>query len=172
MDFSEAMLVVAEKRQEAKDEIQHRTSNGRKGEMGNSKFVQGDAMATSFPDGTFDAVTMGYGLRNLSSWEKGLFEMLRVAKPGGRVVVLEFGKPDNALWRAIYMGYLRFAVPVMGLLFCGNAAAYAYILESLRHYPGQRGVAAKMTEGRMVNVRVVNLLGGAMSINYGEKPGI
>jgi demethylmenaquinone methyltransferase/2-methoxy-6-polyprenyl-1,4-benzoquinol methylase len=127
-------------------------------------------MATSFPDASFDAVTMGYGLRNLSGWEAGLREMMRVAKPGGRVVILEFGKPDNALWRAIYMGYLRFAVPVMGLAFCGNAAAYSYILESLRHYPGQRGVAAKMTELGLVSVKIINLLGGAMSINYGEKP--
>ena len=76
---------------------------------------------------------------------------------------------DNALWRVLYFTYLRLCVPVLGLVFCRNAAAYAYILESLKHYPAQNGVAAKMRELGMNNVRIVNLLGGMMSINYGEK---
>jgi demethylmenaquinone methyltransferase / 2-methoxy-6-polyprenyl-1,4-benzoquinol methylase len=113
---------------------------------------------------------MGYGLRNLSSWETGLREMIRVAKPGGRIVVLEFGKPDNALWRALYFAYLRLCVPVFGLLFAGRADAYAYILESLKHYPAQRGVEKKMQDLGLKNVRIVNLMGGAMSFNYAEKP--
>ena len=123
-----------------------------------------------FPDNSFDAVTVGYGLRNLASWETGLGEMFRVAKPGGRLVVLDFGKPPNALWRAIYFTHLKMTVPLLGWLFCGNADAYAYILESLKHYPAQEGVAAKMRELNLSNVRIVNLLGGAMAINYGEKP--
>jgi len=93
-----------------------------------------------------------------------------VAKPGGRLLVLDFGKPDNPFWRAIYFGYLRLFVPCLGLLFCGNASAYAYILESLKHYPAQRGIAAKMRELGLVKLQLLNLLGGAMSINYGEKP--
>jgi demethylmenaquinone methyltransferase / 2-methoxy-6-polyprenyl-1,4-benzoquinol methylase len=112
---------------------------------------------------------VGYGLRNLASWEIGLQEMLRVAKPGGRLLALDFGKPDNGLWRAVYFGYLKLFVPWLGRLFCGNAEAYAYILESLQHYPAQVGVAAKMREFGLQNVRIVNLLGGAMSINYGER---
>ncbi len=109
-------------------------------------------------------------MRNLASWETGLGEMFRVAKPGGRLVVLDFGKPPNALWRAIYFTHLKMTVPLLGWLFCGNADAYAYILESLKHYPAQEGVAAKMRELNLSNVRVLNLLGGAMAINYGEKP--
>jgi demethylmenaquinone methyltransferase/2-methoxy-6-polyprenyl-1,4-benzoquinol methylase len=61
-------------------------------------------------------------------------------------------------------------VPLLGWIFCGNAQAYAYILESLKHYPAQAGVAAKMRELKLVNVHAINLLGGAMAINFGEKP--
>ncbi len=125
--------------------------------------------APSVCDDAFDLVTIGYGLRNLASWETGLREMQRVAKPGGRLVVLDFGKPDNALWRGLYFGYLKLFVPCLGRIFCGNASAYAYILESLKHYPAQQGVGAKMRELGLVDVRVVSLLGGVMSINYGEK---
>ena len=133
-------------------------------------FIRGDAQRLPFPDNSFEIVTVGYGLRNLADWETGLREMQRVAKPGGRLLVLDFGKPDNPFWRAIYFGYLRLFVPCLGLLFCGNASAYAYILESLKHYPAQRGIAAKMRELGLVNLQLFNLLGGAMSINYGEKP--
>jgi demethylmenaquinone methyltransferase/2-methoxy-6-polyprenyl-1,4-benzoquinol methylase len=136
----------------------------------NPRFIQGDAMKLPFAGNSFDTVTVGYGLRNLASWETGLSEMLRVAQPGGRVLVLDFGKPDNAGWRAVYFAYLRLFVPILGRVFCGNASAYAYILESLKHYPAQNGVAEKMRELGMSNVRIINLLGSVMSINYGEKP--
>jgi demethylmenaquinone methyltransferase/2-methoxy-6-polyprenyl-1,4-benzoquinol methylase len=135
----------------------------------NLKFIQGDAQQIPFPDNSFDIVTVGYGLRNLTSWEKGLDEMFRVAKSDARLIVLDFGKPPNALWRAIYFAHLRCSVPLTGWLFCGNAQAYAYILESLKNYPAQLAVAEKMRGLNLKNVRVINLLGGAMAINYGEK---
>jgi demethylmenaquinone methyltransferase/2-methoxy-6-polyprenyl-1,4-benzoquinol methylase len=141
-----------------------------KSQISNLKFMPGDALQIPFPDASFDIVTIGYGLRNLTSWEKGLDEMHRVAKPGARLVVLDFGKPANALWRGIYFAHLKCAVPLLGWIFCGNADAYAYILESLKQYPAQLAVAEKMRELKLVNVRVINLLGGAMAINYGEKP--
>ena len=160
LDFSAPMLEVARQR------IAKSSTS-----IGAPEFIQGDAMKLPFDANTFEVVAVGYGLRNLSSWETGLAEMLRVTKPGGRLLVLDFGKPDNAVWRALYFTYLRLCVPVLGLVFCRNAAAYAYILESLKHYPAQNGVAAKMRELGMQNVRIVNLLGGVMSINYGEKAG-
>ena len=160
LDFSRAMLEIAE----------NRRLKNTQSDAANPKFIQGDAQQLPFPDNSFDAVTVGYGLRNLASWETGVTEMFRVAKPGGRLVVLDFGKPANALWRAIYFTHLKMTVPLLGWLFCGNADAYAYILESLKHYPAQEGVAAKMRELNLSNVRVINLLGGAMAINYGEKP--
>ena len=127
------------------------------------------ALRTPFPDAHFDVVTISYGLRNLASVDEGLREMWRVLKPGGRLLVLDFGKPDNAVWRGAYFAYLRFAVPVFGRLFCKNAAAYAYILESLQHYPAQRGVDEKLRALGAANARIVNFLGGVMSINVAEK---
>jgi ubiquinone/menaquinone biosynthesis methyltransferase len=134
-------------------------------------FLRADALHIPFADHAFDIITVGYGLRNLADWAGGLREMQRVAKPGGRLVVLDFGKPDNALWRGLYFGYLRLFVPCLGQIFCGDARAYAYILESLKHYPAQHGVAAKMQELGLINVKIISLLGGAMSINYGEARG-
>lgn len=157
LDFSEPMLAVANHRLETRKE------------SGQVKFLRGDAQQIPFPDGSFDLVTISYGLRNLADWEKGLREMLRVAKPGGRVLVLDFGRPDNALWRGIYFGYLRYFVPVLGKIFCGDADTHGYILESLLHYAGQRGVEEGMKRMGFAHVRVVNSLGGIMGINYGEK---
>ena len=158
LDFSEKMLEVAQAR------LQQPANHGR-----TVKFLQGDAQKLPFPDNSFDAVTMGYGLRNLSSWEAGLQEMVRVAKPGGRIVILDFGKPANALWRGMYFTHLRCSVPVVGLLFAGRADAYAYIFESLKHYPAQWGVEKKMNDMHLGKVSIVNFVGGAMAINFGQK---
>ena len=164
LDFSDKMLEVAKNRSQ---KLKSPTSIS---QLPSPNFIQGDAQQIPFPENSFDIVTVGYGLRNLTSWEKGLEEMRRVARPGGRIVVLDFGKPPNALWRKIYFTHLKCSVPLIGLLFCGNASAYAYILESLKNYPAQLAVAEKMRGLNLKNVRVINLLGGAMAINYGEKP--
>ncbi|MCX6927007.1 MAG: bifunctional demethylmenaquinone methyltransferase/2-methoxy-6-polyprenyl-1,4-benzoquinol methylase UbiE [Verrucomicrobia bacterium] len=166
LDFSRRMLERAAQRQ---PESQSREPERGQDASPAPRFIRGDAQHLPFADNSFDIVTVGYGLRNLASWEAGLGEMQRVAKSGGRLVVLDFGKPDNPLWRGLYFGYLKLFVPCLGQIFCGSASAYSYILESLKHYPAQRGVEAKMRELGLVQVRVVNLLGGVMSINYGEK---
>ncbi len=165
MDFSAPMLAVAEARK-----TQAQGPKSAVGALTNPIFLQGDALHTPFPEAHFDLVTVSYGLRNLASVDEGLREMWRVLKPGGRLLVLDFGKPDNALWRGAYFGYLRFAVPVFGRLFCQNAEAYAYILESLQHYPAQRGVDEKLRALSAINARIVSFLGGLMSINVAEKP--
>ncbi len=161
LDFSEQMLQVAKARSR---------KNIPNAECRMPSFLRGDAQQTPFPDNTFDIVTVGYGLRNLAGWERGVEEMVRVARPGARLIVLDFGKPSNALWRRLYFRHLKVSVPFIGWLFCGNAQAYAYILESLQHYPAQLAVAKKMRELNLANVRVINLLGGAMAINYANKP--
>ncbi len=167
LDFSERMLAVAESRAPR--------GRGRDPEAACSSapclhFVRADALRLPFADNSFDMVTVGYGLRNLADWEAGLREMRRVARPGGRLAVLDFGKPGNPLWRRLYFGYLELFVPLLGLLVCGSARAYHYILESLKAYPAQQGVAAEMATLGLVNVKLVNLLGGCMTINYAEKP--
>ncbi len=83
--------------------------------------------------------------------------------------MLDFAKPDNRLWRWIYFGYLRCFVPMFGKVFAGDSAAYSYILESLTHYPAQRGVEVEMEALGCAEVRLVTLLGGVMSINYARK---
>ena len=160
------MLVVARRRGSQAD------GNGAipKASASAPRFLRGDAQNIPFPDASFDAVTVSYGLRNLSRWELGVREMLRVARCGGRLLVLDFGKPDNAAWRTLYFGYLRACVPLFGKAFCGDAQTHAYILESLQHYPAQHGVAAAMRELGCSDVRIVPLLGGMMTINYGVKP--
>jgi demethylmenaquinone methyltransferase/2-methoxy-6-polyprenyl-1,4-benzoquinol methylase len=160
LDFSAPMLEVARRRQNAT------TTNA----GGSVRFLQGDALNLPFPDAQFDAVTISYGLRNLADFDRGLGEIFRVLKPGGLALVLDFGKPDNALWRALYFAYLRWLVPVFGWLFCGDSATHGYILESLKHYPGQRGVQDRMRATGFVETRIYNLLGGMMSINVGRRP--
>ena len=165
MDFSAPMLEVAEARK-----LKVQGSKFKVGEPSGPVFRQGDALHTPFPDAHFDIVTISYGLRNLASVDDGLREMWRVLKPGGRLLVLDFGKPDHAAWRAAYFAYLRFAVPVFGRVFCRNAEAYAYILESLQHYPAQRGVDEQLRALGAANAHIVNFLGGVMSLNVAEKP--
>jgi ubiquinone/menaquinone biosynthesis methyltransferase len=165
LDFTAEMIEVARARAQ-----RLQTGNSQPGRTAHPHtYVRGDAMRLPFADNSFDAVTVGFGLRNLAEWQTGLREMHRVAKPGGRLLVLDFGRPDNALWRALYFAYLRLIVPVYGRLFCGNWSAYAYILESLKAYPAQRGVERAMRELDCREVRIIQFFGGAMSINFGVK---
>jgi demethylmenaquinone methyltransferase / 2-methoxy-6-polyprenyl-1,4-benzoquinol methylase len=153
-DFSGPMLQVARRRRREESQI---------------NFVQGDALNLPLPNESFDVVTISYGLRNLADFRGGLVEMLRVLKPGGKLLILDFGKPDLAPWRAAYFFYLRLFVPMFGKVFCGNSATHAYILESLKKYPAQKGIAAMLKELNCRDVQIENLLGGVMSINTAIK---
>ena len=159
-DFSRPMLDVADRRAAARPVVG----------PGSVRFVQGDALNLPLADGSFDVVTVSYGLRNLADGARGIREMARVLRPGGRLVVLDFGKPDNRAWRAVYFAYLRHLVPVFGRLFCGDADTHWYILESLEAYPAQRGVDRWMADAGLEGRRIVNLLGGMMSLNVGMRP--
>lgn len=159
VDFSHAMLAVAARRLQAHRALAPRVT-----------FVCGDAQCLPFADEQFDIVSVGYGLRNLAAWERGIDEMWRVAKPGGRLLILEFGRPPNLLWRSIYERYLRWVVPVFGRIFAGDRETYAYILESLQHYPAQPGVTAKLVGLAAVEIKLHNFLGGVMSVHSATKP--
>jgi demethylmenaquinone methyltransferase/2-methoxy-6-polyprenyl-1,4-benzoquinol methylase len=157
-DFSEPMLAVARRRAAAL-----------RAPLPAPRFEQGDALQLPFADASFDVVTISYGLRNLADFDRGVRELTRVLRPGGRLLVLDFGKPDLAAWRWLYFQYLRWLVPLFGRLFCGDADTHGYILDSLRKFPAQRGVEAKLHELDYAETRVVNLLGGIMGINFGRK---
>jgi len=153
MDFSQAMLDRASARDKNKS----------------ITFTKGDAMETGLPDNHFDIVTMAYGLRNLADFEAGLREIHRVTKPGGRILVLDFGKPAFTPWHWLYFTYLKIAVPLFGKIFCRDAPAYAYIHESLEHYPAQQGVDKGLRELDCCDCTIHKILGGAMTINIAVK---
>src|SRR5207244_3970492 len=119
--FSQPMLDIAVARANAAR--RHSTLDTRHSTL----FIRADAERLPFDDAQFQIVSVGYGLRNLASWEKGLSEMQRIAAPGARILVLDFGKPQSVLWRSIYFAYLRFFVPCLGRLFAGSTDAYSYI---------------------------------------------
>ena len=168
LDFSGPMLAIARARLDAESPLANHSSTPRPG-LRVPRFLRGDAMSLPFPDDCFDIVTIAYGLRNLRSIEPGLREMWRVARPGGRLLALDFGKPANAFWRWLCFGYLKCFVPLFGTVFCGDSQTHAYIWESLKHYPAPDAVAAKFRELNCGSIRVVTLLGGAMSIHSGVK---
>jgi demethylmenaquinone methyltransferase/2-methoxy-6-polyprenyl-1,4-benzoquinol methylase len=135
----------------------------------NVTWIQADALELPFSDNSFEVVTISYGLRNLADFGRGVTELVRVLKPGGRLLILDFGKPSNRLLRALYFGYLRLCVPLFGLLFCGNSAAYSYILDSLEHYPGQAGVTELLRNAGCAEVRVIDFVAGAMTLHVAVK---
>src|SRR5690606_31326521 len=129
-------------------------------------FVTGDMLALPFPDGWFDVVTTGYGLRNVPDLPRTLGEIRRVLKPGGRLLSLDFNRPTNPSVRAAYLGYLTVVGSTLGLALHGDPDTYRYIPESIRLYPGAAGVASLMESAGFANVRVVRLLGGLMAIHH------
>ena len=156
-DFTLPMLAVARRRK-----IEQRRT---------SRFLQADALRLPFADGSFDVISVGYGLRNLADPERGLTEMRRVLAPGGRAVILDFGKPENPIAGALYQGFLYTMMPAVGWLFHGDPQTYLYIPESLKRYPGQRGVQEMMRRAGFVHARYEEKLLGTMGINIGEAPG-
>ena len=133
-------------------------------------WVQADALRLPFADESFDVVSVGYGLRNLADLPAGLAEVSRVLKPGGKLLSLDFGKPECGVWRKLYFAHLRFWVPVLGRLLVGERDAYAYILTSLEHYPAQRGVRELMEKCGFADCGFEEFWGGTMAINFGRKP--
>lgn len=134
------------------------------------RLAQGDALRLPFRDGTFDAITVGYGLRNIADPAAAIAEMRRVLAPGGRVVVLDFGKPENPVAAALYRGFLHTMMPAVGWIFHGDPETYLYIPASLEKFPAQRGVERLMREAGLVNVDYENRLLGTMGLNIGEAP--
>jgi demethylmenaquinone methyltransferase / 2-methoxy-6-polyprenyl-1,4-benzoquinol methylase len=133
-------------------------------------FVRGDALRLPLPDRSMDVITIAYGLRNLADLDLAALEFHRVTRPGGRLLILDFGKPASPVWRTLYFAYLRLVVPLFGRLFCGDADSYRYILESLKQYPAQSGLGGLLRRAGWVNPDTRNFLGGIMSLSMAHKP--
>ncbi len=133
-------------------------------------FVAGDATNLPFADNSFDAVTISFGLRNVSEPKKALAEMLRVTKPGGRLVLCEFSHPTFAPFRTIYTEYLMRALPTVARKVTSNPAAYVYLAESIRVWPNQEGLAGWVAETGWENCRYRNLSGGIVAVHRATKP--
>ncbi|MDK1326848.1 demethylmenaquinone methyltransferase [Arthrobacter sp. zg-Y1143] len=134
------------------------------------EFVAGDATDLPFEDNSFDAATISFGLRNVNEPKKALSEMLRVTKPGGRLVIAEFSSPVIPVWRTMYTEYLMRALPSIARKVASNPDAYVYLAESIRAWPNQDGLAAWIAETGWEDVAYRNLTGGIVAVHRAVKP--
>ena len=133
-------------------------------------FVAGDGTRLPFADGTFDAVTISFGLRNIVDPAAGLREMLRVTRPGGRLVVCEFSHPTWAPFRTVYTEYLMKALPSIARAVSSSPDAYVYLAESIRAWPDQAGLAALIDGAGWRGVEWRNLSGGTVALHRATRP--
>jgi demethylmenaquinone methyltransferase/2-methoxy-6-polyprenyl-1,4-benzoquinol methylase len=133
-------------------------------------FVAGDALHLPFADASFDAVTMSFGLRNVSDVPAALDELLRVTKPGGRLVVCEFSRPTFAPFRTVYTNYLMRALPPVARAVSKEPDAYVYLAESIREWPDQRELGLMVKHAGWERVAFRNLTGGVVALHRATKP--
>ncbi len=133
-------------------------------------FVAGDGLALPFADSSFDAATISFGLRNLHDLPGGLAELMRVLRPGGRLVVCEFSHPTWAPFRTIYTEYLMKALPAVAKRTSSNPAAYVYLAESIRAWPDQRSLAAEIVNAGWTRVQWRDLNGGIVALHRAVRP--
>jgi len=128
--------------------------------------VAGDALKLPFPDAAFDAVTISFALRNVVDTDGALRELGRVTRPGGRLVVCEFSHPTNAAFRTAYLSYLMRSLPAVARSVSSNPDAYVYLAESIRAWPDQEGLAARIAgAGPWARVGWRNLTGGIVALH-------
>ena len=132
--------------------------------------VAGDATRLPFGDAVFDAVTISFGLRNVVDTETALAEMLRVTRPGGRLVVCEFSTPSWTPFRTVYSGYLMRALPSMARAVARQSDSYVYLAESIRAWPDQSDLARRIAQAGWEAVRWRNLTGGIVALHAGVRP--
>ena len=157
-DINAAMLKIGEER----------LTN--KGWLKNLEFVIANAEALPFADNSFDLITMAFGLRNVTHQDKALAEMARVLKPGGRVLVLEFSRPKNAVISRFYDWYSFTFLPKMGALIAKDADSYQYLAESIRMHPPQEELKAMFAAAGLSDCEYQNLSNGIVAIHKGVKP--
>lgn len=133
-------------------------------------FVAGDGMKLPFGDNIFDAVTISFGLRNIVDPIEGLRELLRVTRPGGRIVVCEFSTPTWGPFDTVYTNYLMRALPPVARAVSSNPESYVYLAESIRAWPDQKGLALRMVEAGWGKVDWQNLSAGIVALHRSTKP--
>ena len=133
-------------------------------------FTHGDALALTFKDNEFDVTTISFGLRNTTDTLKALRESLRVLKPGGRMVVIEFSQPTNRIFRTIYLRYLMRAIPPVARKVSSNPGAYIYLAESIIAWPNQADLAELMKTAGFEKIHWKNLTFGIVAVHTGYKP--
>ncbi|MCF8531119.1 MAG: demethylmenaquinone methyltransferase [Candidatus Nanopelagicales bacterium] len=133
-------------------------------------YIAADALALPFADNSFDAVTMSFGLRNVADRDQALREFLRVAKPGGTVVICEFSHPTFTPFRTVYTEYLMAALPFLADRVASNPEAYRYLAESIRAWPSQAELAGDMSAAGWERVQWRNFTGGIVALHRGLKP--
>lgn len=154
-DFSKGMLAVGRAKHADDQRIE---------------FVFADAQALPFADDEFDAVTISFGLRNVSDPQRALAEMFRVSKQGARIVICEFSRPPVAPFRAAYFAYLQHVMPTVSRIASSNAPAYGYLGDSIKAWADQTTLAAWMRAAGFRQVRYRNLTGGIVALHRGVKP--
>lgn len=157
LDFSEKMLEVGQKKV---NELQLDKQ---------IELIQGNAMKLPFKDNSFDHATIGFALRNVPDIETVLAEMMRVVKPGGKVVSLELSKPNWPPFRKIYYFYFYKLLPWLGKLFVNRYEQYAWLPESLTNFPDQKELAKIFEKVGLERVEVYSLTGGIAALHIGYK---
>ena len=156
-DFVPEMLAVAEKK------------SADRGLDTPITFSVADAQSLPFPDASFDVVTVAFGVRNLPRREANFAEVLRVLKPGGRYVILEFSRPTFAPWRGVYHVYLRHAIPAIGGVLTGDRAGFVYLNDSIRLFPAQAALAAELRTAGFSAISWKDLTGGIVALHTAVK---
>ncbi len=139
------------------------------GRQGNIEFVQADAQYLPFPDDSFDVVSIAFGLRNVTDKELALRSMLRVLKPGGRLLVLEFSKPTSEALGRAYDAYSFNIIPRIGRLVANDSESYQYLAESIRMHPDQETLKEMMEDAGFANCEYHNMTGGVVALHKGIK---
>lgn len=134
------------------------------------EFVHGNAMSLDFEEGSFDAVTISWGLRNIPDPQLALREMMRVVRPRGRLVVLEFSTPTSRVFRGLYGAYQSTVMPALARLASTNDGAYDYLVESIRQWPSQAEVGRMIADNGWREVEYRNLTGGIACMHRAVKP--